>query len=173
MEHSWLRKAYRRTLGFALAFSMLLSIFPVQGFAAQERKDDYADIGKAADAEQRETVFLSAEPAESSPETPERADRETEPDDAKAEQANPSETLLDELASVLDAESGGAETEQTDNGEFTPVEKLRYTVNDGTVIITGCGDDVTNLNIPSSIDGCPVISIEKRRFKITVISNAR
>lgn len=51
---------------------MLFSIFSVQGFATQKGKDAYADVGKATDTEQRETVFLSDEPAESSPETPER-----------------------------------------------------------------------------------------------------
>ena len=41
---------------------------------------------------------------------------------------------------------------------------IKYEIIEGEVTITGCNSNVTDLEIPSSIEGCPVTTIEEYAF---------
>ena len=115
MEHPLISKTYRRTLSFALALSMLFSIFPVQMSAAEqtESASEAVSDSETASAEERETEFLSAEPVETSAEIPvEKGDEN--PDN---ERLNATEQTSDGGANDLEKD---AEAEQS--GDTLPPE---------------------------------------------------
>ena len=152
-------RVMKRNIVIILLLSMIVSMFPAQAMATE------AETGGEIPA-----PMVSSDGAEAEEMSEALSNSMLHEQEAAMPEASPSDEDTATLVEVADVQDTEAVTDESEDNaslfaDTLTYGNLQYTVNGDNITITGCDENVTNLSIPSQIDGKNVTAIANNAFR--------